>query len=978
MIPRVSVVLPFKDAATWLPTTLASLVNQQGIRYELVAVDDRSRDGSAALLQRCWMELGQPAPLRLLSLPGAGGVSAARNAGWRAARAPLVAFLDADDLCLGQRLALQAERLEREPQLGQVLCGWRRFSGGDPEDGFAVRPWLEGAGFTPEQAFLHKAVLPSAWMLRREVLERLGGFDPALSQAEDVDLLLRLALAGVRGAWLEQMLCGYRVHPGGVSRQLRPQAEALQWVLRRQLRRLPSGHPLLARQQELLLGCRSWSAWAAWQQGDGPLALELWRSAWGASPLGPARTWVHLAQAVEAGSARQGSPFNAQDLLADPAWQGLEQHAWRFLRRRQYRRQSEALAQPQASAAASHQRGWTLLVHGFARAGLTQWRRQLAAELEALQSGAAGPSPGPSGACTDGPMPDPSPVPWAPAVLLLELAEADDPVLAVRRRALQWCEALLGWDGTDDSAAVAALLEQLAELLAAWAALSWEQNGEAALARLEQAFALWPDRRLLPALARLYRSTAPTGAAALEQLARHAPQEDGTEPTRELDHQSPPEAPAPGIPDAPADALVPPHPPSRWPSPGRAPARGSHDTPLQRLAQLPEPLAARHRCRGPGCPDCGLHSLGAWERQPLAPGCELWSPPFTREPDEEAAAELIRLEGGRAWLRPPLRSPWGTTTAVTVADRDGRPIEALCRAYPQAWPGCLEAERSALAVAAGLAPGPPPPPSQTPLRVEGPVLAVADLSAEIHYHWLLEQLPRLGLALQRLEPAGRQGLRLWHNGGDQPARLELLRQELGLEPGALIDARRHPHIAAEWLLVPPFSGRFGWPAVWAQRWLRQQLLPSGEEIPAPGRRRLWLHRGRSPRRPVWGEAALLRELERQGLALEAVDLGALPLRRQARLLAEAELVVAPHGGAMAALVFAGPGTRVLELHQPRYAPPYFHGIVQERQLRYARCEQPLVAPCLYQELVYEGPLVEPIVLDSGRCVQALQALIQVP
>lgn len=942
MIPRVSVVLPFKDAATWLPCTLASLVNQQGIRYELVAVDDGSRDGSAEVLQRCWMELGQPAPLRLLSLPGPGGVSAARNAGWRAARAPLVAFLDADDLCIGQRLALQAERLERQPQLGQVLCGWRRFAPeAGPETGFDVCPWREGAGFTPEQAFLHKAVLPSAWMLRRAVLEQLGGFDPALSQAEDVDLLLRLALAGVPGAWLEQVLCGYRVHPGGASRQLRPQAEALQWVLRRQLRRLPAGHPLLARQQELLLGCRSWSAWAAWQQGDGALALELWRSAWGASPLGPARTWVHLAQAVEAGSARQGLPFHAQDLLADPAWQGLEEHAWRFLRRRQRRRQSEALAQPQASAAASHQRGWSLLVHGFARAGLTQWRSQLAAELEALQSGAGGPSP----------------APWAPAALLLELDAADDPVLAVRRRALQWCEALLGWDGTDDPGAVAALLQQLAELLAAWAALSWEQNGEAALARLEQAFALWPDRRLLPALARLYRSSAPTGAAALEQLARHGLQQD----------------------EASAHALTPPHPPARWPSPAQAPAQVSHDTPLQRLAQLPEPLAARHRCRGPGCPDCGLHSLGAWERQPLAPGCELWSPPFTREPEPEPAAELIRLEGGRAWLRPPLRSPWGTTTAVTVADRDGRPIEALCRAYPQAWPGCLEAERSASAAAAGLAVGvPQPPPSGAPLRVEGPVLAVADLSAEIHYHWLLEQLPRLGVALQRLEPGERQGLRLWHNGGEQPARLELLRQELGLEPGALIDARRHPHIAAERLLVPPFSGRFGWPAAWAQRWLRQQLLPSGEETPAPGRRRLWLQRGRSPRRPVWGEAALLRELERQGLALEPVELGALPLRQQARLLAEAELVVAPHGGALAALVFAGHGTRVLELHQPRYAPPYFHGIVQEQQLRYARCEQPQVAPCLYQELIYEGPLVEPIVLDSVRCVQALQALIQIP
>jgi hypothetical protein len=532
------------------------------------------------------------------------------------------------------------------------------------------------------------------------------------------------------------------------------------------------------------------------------------------------------------------------------------------------------------------------------------------------------------------------------------------------------------------------LLEQLAELLAAWAVLSWEQNGEAATQQLERAFAVRPDPRLLQALARLHRTTAPHGSMALERLARRWPLPPD-EPSAPVQTEEPS-----GEPEDRAELND----------------RADPESPLQRLAGLQPPQAARHRCRGPGCPECGLHSLGAWERQPLSPGCELWSPPFTPEPEPELAAEaeLIALEGGRAWLRPPLRNPWGTTTALAVADGDGRQREELSRTYPQAWPACLEAERVAAAVAAAAAESAAaaalapqrleePPPPGPPLELAGPVLAVADLSAEIHYHWLLEQLPRLGRALQALAPADRAGLRVWHNGGDQPARLEVLTAELGLAPEVLIDARRHPHIRAERLLVPPFAGRFGWPAAWAQRWLRQRLLPDSEALaPTGGRslsgrelsgrrlsglkrsgRKLWLGRGLTARRPVWGEEALLRELERCGLALEAVDLGVLPLRRQARLLAEAELVVAPHGGALAALVFAGAGTRVLELHQPRYAPPYFHALVQERGLCYARCEQPLVAPCLMQDLVYEGPLVEPIVLDPERCVQALQALERV-
>ena len=109
-----------------------------------------------------------------------------------------------------------------------------------------------------------------------------------------------------------------------------------------------------------------------------------------------------------------------------------------------------------------------------------------------------------------------------------------------------------------------------------------------------------------------------------------------------------------------------------------------------------------------------------------------------------------------------------------------------------------------------------------------------------------------------------------------------------------------------------------------------------------------------------------------------MDLADLGLREQAQVVSEAELVVAPHGGALASLVFARSGTRVMELHQPRYAPPYFHGIVQAQALRYARCVMPAEAPCLYQDLVFEGPLCEPISLDPDRCAQALRGLLSHP
>jgi len=988
-LAHVSVIVPFRNAAAWLPATLASLAEQRGVAYELVAVDDASSDGSAEVLRRCWHQLGSPAPLRLLAAGAPGGVSMARNRGWRAARAELVAFLDADDLCLGQRLALQSQRLLREPGLGQVLCGWRRLpqaaaAGAAAAEGCEVRPWQEGAGFDPEAAFRFKAVLPSAWMLRRSALELVGGFDPGLGHAEDVDLLLRLALAGVRGAWVEQVLCGYRVHGGGASRRLRPQTQGLLWVLSRALQALPMGHPLRQQQRELLLGARSWSAWKAWSEGEGDLALELWRSAWGASPLGPARTWLHLAQAVESGATREGHPWRGSELLADPVWRRLEAHVLAGLQRPQ--RDQAPIGGP-----ADHGMGWGLLAHGYHRAGLELWQQQLAAELQALAAAAAEapwspmrlqrewcPPLQPTSAAAQNPQPQ-EPPPAATAATATDTAatettaidttvtdtavidtavidtaavttaaaetvamataatataaiesEAIEPgeaaLWAVRRQALAWCEALLAWRGGAEPQQ--RLLEDLAALLTAWARLCWHQHGDAASPRLEQAFALRSDPALLRALARLYRAAAGSGAAALEQL---------------------------------ADRLA---------SPGDGEAEPVSVVGAAALADLPQPLAVGGSCRGPSCSDCGLASVAAWERRSLAEGCELWIPPFTDPlagPEPELGPE--RLPGGRAWLRPPLASPWGMSAAVTVADRQGQRQPHLCRRYPHPWPACP------LTAAMPQEAEPPGP----PLELEGSVLAVADLSAEVHYHWLLEQLPRLGRALAALTDQERRQVRVWHNGGEDPRRLQMLQQGLGLAPERLIDARRQPHIRAEQLLVPPFSGRFGWPPPGAQRWLRRQLLPrEAHRAAAPPGRRLWLSRGRSSRRPVWGEAALLERLAAEGLALEPVDLGAMPLPKQARLVQEATLVVAPHGGAMAALVFAQPGTRVLELHQPRYAPPYFHAIVQERNLRYARCEQPAEAPALYRELVFEGPLLEPIQLDPSRCIAALRALTTSP
>ena len=895
-MPWVSVVLPFRNAANWLSYSLASLLLQRGVQLELVAIDDGSSDGSAQLLRRIWAQ--SPWPLQLITTAGL-GVSQARNLGWQRAKSDLVAFLDADDLCLDGRLANQAALLGQNPVLQHVLCGWRRIDLDGQTIGI-VEPWREGAGFSIEQALRHKAVLPSAWMLRRGALERIGGFDPGLTQAEDVDLLCRLAFQQEPGEWLQQVACGYRIHPQGASQAARAQARSLLFVMNRQLARLPPSDASASLAAEVTYATRAWAGWHAWASGDKPLAEELWNSSLGMSPMPPALTWVHLAENVARSSQRVGQSFHYENLLNDPIWLRLEE---RWCREHLAGRPGHG---PKPDGAPT---GWRPMLLGSVQQGLANWRQKLLEELG----------------------PNPSASPWWPANLR-DRINVIHPLGELRHEMLAWTGDLLAWDPDQDLPED--LRVRLARILWQWALICWNEDRRPTMARLEQSAAIWPSSQVLGALARLHRLESSAGAAALDQLASRLPAL--ADKPRFSGNSGPPELP-------PGQAF--------WEQPGQ-PADS---------------------CRGPQCPACIEADLRDWTRLPLAPGLVRWLPPptYPQEPNEQPEPLAIwELPGGSCWIRPPLENPWGITHAVSVADRNGSILAQLSRRYPQPWRSC----------GAPPAAAEPPPPGKAQW-LDATVLAVADLSAEIYYHWLLEALPRIGLALERLShDPDAQSLLLWHNGGTSHFVAEGLQQLLGLAPERLIDARKQPHIQARRLLVPAFPSPFGNPTAAVQNWLRQRWLdpdlePAAElaEIGEAKGKRLWLRRGEQTRRSVWGEAAALGQV--QELDIYELDPGCLSVQQQAQLIASAQLVVAPHGASLANLVFASKGTTVLELHQAGYSPPYFHSIAATQGLSFHSCEQPQRPPELYQDLLWEGPGSEPICLDPALVSRALKQLL---
>jgi glycosyltransferase involved in cell wall biosynthesis len=181
-MPTVSVIIPSCNRAGFLREAIDSVLVQEFRDFELIVVDDGSTDETPQILESY--------PQIHMIRQSRQGVSAARNAGIAAASGPFVAFLDSDDLWLPQKLSAQIAFFEVQPNA--LACQteeiWIRHGARwNPK-----KRHRKPSGMIFESSLELCLVSPSAVMIKRRLLDYVGGFDETFTVCEDYDLWLRI------------------------------------------------------------------------------------------------------------------------------------------------------------------------------------------------------------------------------------------------------------------------------------------------------------------------------------------------------------------------------------------------------------------------------------------------------------------------------------------------------------------------------------------------------------------------------------------------------------------------------------------------------------------------------------------------------------------------------------------------------------------------------------------------------------------
>lgn len=235
-LPLVSVIMPVRNGADFLAPAVQSILDQTFSDFEFIIIDDGSTDGTPVLLSAL---AKSDTRIRLMQSSG-DGIVIALNEGLRSARGDLIARMDADDISLPDRFALQVEALQAMPGLVALGSQAITIDSHGCETGSMGMPTDEASA---SDELMHRNIfIHPSMMFRRIAAIEAGLYRAACIYAEDYDLWLRLAERGGM-ANMPQPLLRFRRHSHQTSKTRRRTQRAASAFARQMAMRRRNGKP---------------------------------------------------------------------------------------------------------------------------------------------------------------------------------------------------------------------------------------------------------------------------------------------------------------------------------------------------------------------------------------------------------------------------------------------------------------------------------------------------------------------------------------------------------------------------------------------------------------------------------------------------------------------------------------------------------------------------------------------------------------
>lgn len=186
----ISVIIPAFNSEQFIVQAIESVFFQTYQNFELIVVDDGSRDNTRNILEN----YKDTKNISLISQKNQ-GAAAARNAGIKSSRGDYISFLDSDDVWLPRKLEVQKKCIESKPKIGVVYSDWSTFDeNGIIEENFPLSRKLPRPSGDIFNELIGSCLLSTITvMIKKEVFNDVGYFDEHLVRGEDYDLWLRIA-----------------------------------------------------------------------------------------------------------------------------------------------------------------------------------------------------------------------------------------------------------------------------------------------------------------------------------------------------------------------------------------------------------------------------------------------------------------------------------------------------------------------------------------------------------------------------------------------------------------------------------------------------------------------------------------------------------------------------------------------------------------------------------------------------------------